>query len=159
MDLLRIIDGGLDHPQVVALLGHHIEQALATSPRESMHALDIDGLRGPDMSFWSIWDDQTLLGVGALKRIDDHHGEIKSMHTALAARGKGVASAMLGHIIAKARALGFQRLSLETGTQEYFRAAQQLYKKHGFIECVPFASYKVDPNSVFMTLDLRGEQD
>src|SRR5207248_3478742 len=96
----------------------------------------------------------TLLGIGALKRLSPRHGEIKSMHTAAARRGKGAGSAMLEHIIASARACGMSRLSLETGSWDYFRPARALYARHGFRECPPFADYVPDPNSVFMTLDL-----
>jgi putative acetyltransferase len=95
-----------------------------------------------------------ILGIGALKRLSPDHGEVKSMHTARSARRRGVASAMLRHIIAHARKSGMSRLSLETGSWEYFRAAQEFYKRHGFIECAPFADYVLDPNSVFMSLDL-----
>jgi putative acetyltransferase len=117
--------------------------------------LDLDGLQSPDISFWTIWEDETLLGVGALKRLSADHGEIKSMHTAQAARRRGVGRAMLRHIIAIARASGISRLSLETGASEYFRPARALYRSHGFVECPPFADYVLDPNSVFMSLDLR----
>lgn len=155
--ILRITEGRLDDPQVIALLAHHLEQALATSPRESVHALDLEGLRAPSITFWSIWDDATLLGVGALKRLEGAHGEIKSMHTAAAARGRGVGSTMLTHIIEAAKAAGMTRLSLETGTQPYFAAARKLYAKHGFVPCPPFGNYTVDPNSAFMQLTLGPE--
>jgi putative acetyltransferase len=95
------------------------------------------------------------LGVGALKRLSADHGEIKSMHTAQSMRGKGAGSAMLRHIIATARVRGMSRLSLETGSWEYFRPAQAFYRRHGFVECPPFADYVLDPNSVFMSLDVR----
>jgi putative acetyltransferase len=117
--------------------------------------LDLTGLQSPDISFWTIWENETLLGFGALKRLSADHGEVKSMHTCQPMRGKGVGSAMLRHIIATARASGMSRLSLETGTWEYFRPARSLYRSHGFVECPPFADYVIDPNSVFMTLDLR----
>jgi putative acetyltransferase len=107
------------------------------------------------VSFWSAWESQTLVGVGALKRLAADHGEVKSMHTEEAARGRGVGSAMLRHIMAAARARGMSRLSLETGSWPYFEPARSLYARHGFVECGPFGDYREDPNSVFMTVALR----
>jgi putative acetyltransferase len=112
------------------------------------------GLRSHNVSVWTIWDDDALLGVGALKRLAADHGEVKSMHTIQAARGRGVGSAMLQHIIEAARAAGMSRLSLETGSWNYFDPARAFYRRRGFIDCAPFADYRPDPNSVFMSLDL-----
>jgi putative acetyltransferase len=126
----------------------------ATAPG-SAHALDSSALRDPDISLWAVWEDAELLGVGALKRITQEHGEVKSMHTAEGARRRGVGTAMLRHIIAEAQRRGMARLSLETGAWDYFEPARALYRLHGFVECPPFANYKTDPNSVFMTLDLQ----
>jgi putative acetyltransferase len=117
--------------------------------------LDIEGLRAPDITFWTTWEHETLVAVGALKQLPGDHGEVKSMHTAASARRNGIGSAMLQHIIAFARSRGISRLSLETGSWDYFQPAWALYRKHGFVECQPFADYVEDPNSVFMTLDLR----
>jgi putative acetyltransferase len=153
--MMRIVEGGLCDPRVVDLLHTHLTSARAETAPGSAHALDLTGLQSPDISFWTIWDDETLLGVGALKRLSADHGEIKSMYTAQSTRGRGVGSAMLRHIIATARVRGMSRLSLETGSWEYFRPAQALYRSHGFVECPPFADYVLDPNSVFMALDLR----
>lgn len=144
----------LDDPSVIALLDHHVTTARAQTAPESAHALDLSGLKAPGISFWSAWDGETVVGVGALKRLDGGHGEVKSMHTAKAARGKGVASLMLIHITGQARKSGMRRLSLETGSQAYFLPAVALYKKHGFVACPPFGDYKLDPNSLFLTLDL-----
>jgi putative acetyltransferase len=130
--------------------------ARAESPPCSSHALDLGGLRAPGISFWAGWNGEALLAVGALKRLSPEHGEVKSMHTAEAARRKGAGRAMLRHIVAAARTSGFSRLSLETGAQDYFRPARTLYRSHGFAECAPFGDYAPDPNSVFMSLDLRG---
>ena len=152
---MRIIEGDFSNPHVVELLHTHLTTARSHTARGSAHALDIDALQSPEISFWTIWDGETLLGCGALRRLSPDHGEIKSMHTAEAMRGKGVGTTMLRHIIATARAHGMSRLSLETGSWEYFRPAREFYKKHGFLECPPFASYVPDPNSVFMSLDLR----
>jgi putative acetyltransferase len=151
----RIIQGDFSDPHVAGLLRIHLTRARAETAPGSAHALDVAGLQRPDISFWTIWDDETLLGFGALKRLAVDHGEIKSMHTAQSLRGRGAGSAMLRHIIATARASGMSRLSLETGSWEYFRLAQALYRSHGFQECPPFGDYVPDPNSVFMSLDLR----
>jgi putative acetyltransferase len=153
--MMRIIQGDLSDQRVVNLLRVHTTRARAETARGSAHALDLAALRSPDISFWTIWDEQTLLGFGALKRLTDDHGEIKSMHVAEAMRGKGAGSAILLHIIATARTRGMTRLSLETGSWEYFRPAREFYKRHGFSECPPFADYVPDRNSVFMSLDLR----
>jgi putative acetyltransferase len=153
---IRIIPGDFGDPRVAALLRVHVTQARAQTAPGSAHALDLDGLRSPEISFWTMWEDETLLGFGALKRLSADHGEVKSMHTAQAMRRRGAGSAMLRHLIAAARADGISRLSLETGSWDYFQPAQALYRSHGFVECPPFADYVLDPNSVFMTLDLRG---
>jgi putative acetyltransferase len=119
-----------------------------------MHALNLDELRKPDITFWSVWQGQTIVGCGALKELDDRHGEIKSMRTAAAHVRKGVASRILEHIISEAKRRGYRRLSLETGALPYFKPAQSLYRKFGFTNCAPFADYAEDPNSVFMAREL-----
>jgi len=153
--MMRIIQGDFTDPRVLDLLRIHLANARAQTAPGSDHALDAAGLQSPDLSFWTIWEDETLLGCGALKRLSPDHGEIKSMHTAQSMRRRGAARAMLGHVIAAARARGMSRLSLETGSWEYFWPAHALYKSHGFVECPPFADYVPDPNSVFMSLELR----
>lgn len=155
---MHIVEGGLEDPRVLALLHTHVTRALAETAQGSGHALDPSGLRAPGMRFWSAWEGETLVGVGALKRIGAEHGELKSMHTAEAARGRGVGSALLRHIMAAARAHGMRRLSLETGAWPYFLPARAFYARHGFTYCGPFGEYRNDPNSVFMTLEL-GEED
>jgi putative acetyltransferase len=152
---MRIIPGDFDDPRVLALLHLHVTTARAATARESAHALDLQGLKSPDICFWSIWDADTLLVIGALKRLAADHGEVKSMHTVQSMRRRGTGSAMLRHIILAAKAAGMQRLSLETGSWGYFLPAQAFYRRHGFIECSPFADYVSDRNSVFMSLDLR----
>ena len=152
---MRITPGDLDDPRVVELLHTHVTTARAETACGSAHALDLAGLKAPGISLWTIWDGESLLGVGALKQLSPGHGEVKSMHTAKAARRRGAASAMLRHIVATARGRGMSRLSLETGSRDYFLPARALYGSHGFTECGPFADYTLDPNSVFMTLDLR----
>ena len=152
---MRITLGDLTDPRVVDLLHSHLTNSQTYSRPGSSHALDVKGLLSPDITFWTAWDGDSLAAIGALKQMSEHHGEVKSMHTVEAARRKGVGSAMLKHIISVARSHGISRLSLETGSWDYFRPAAALYRKHGFIECPPFARYVPDPNSIFMTLDLR----
>lgn len=151
---IRIQPGGLDDPRVVELLRHHVVTARAEAPPCSAHALDVGGLKAPEISFWSIWRGETLVGVGAWKRISPDHGEVKSMHVVQAGRGGGVGATILRHIMADAKAKGVARLSLETGVSDYFKPAVALYRRHGFVECPPFADYAPDPNSIFMTCDL-----
>jgi putative acetyltransferase len=121
------------------------------TPLESKHALDLDALRTPEITFWSVMDGDTLVGCGALKRLDAGHAEVKSMRTASARKRGGIASLLLKHIITEARRMGFTRLSLETGSAEFFLPARKLYEKFGFDYCEPFADYRLDPHSVFMT--------
>ena len=151
---MHIVEGGLDDPRVVALLDAHVARARAETARGSAHALDLSGLRSPEVTFWSAWEGDAVVGVGALRRLSSDHGEVKSMHTAEAARGRGVGSAILRRIMAAARSRGMSRLSLETGAWPYFTPARALYARHGFVECAPFGEYREDPNSVFMTLSL-----
>jgi putative acetyltransferase len=153
----QIVEGGLDDPRVVELLHNHLTRSQAETAPGSAHALDLSGLQSPDMTFWSAWEDATLVGVGALKTLSEDHGEVKSMHTVEAARGRGVGSAMLRHIVEAARSRGMSRLSLETGSWPYFAPARALYARHGFVECPPFADYVEDPNSIFMTRSLATE--
>lgn len=149
---------GPDDPardDVRALLEAHLRFTNSHSPPEDMHALDLDGLRQPDVSFFSARDRRGMLvAVGALKELDSRHGEIKSMHTDRAARGQGVARAMVAHLLAVARERGYERVSLETGSKEVFAPARALYASAGFSRCEPFARYAPSPNSVFMTLAL-----
>ena len=151
---MRIVSGGLDDPRVIALLETHLATARAETAPGSAHALDLSGLKAPGIRLWTVWDGQALLGTGALKRLSADHGEVKSMHTAEAARRRGAGSIMLRHIIARARDEGLARLSLETGAWDFFRPAHAFYRAHGFVECGPFGDYVLDPNSVFMSLDL-----
>jgi putative acetyltransferase len=152
---MQITPGDLADSRVIDLLHYHLTTARAQTAPGSAHALDLKGLQSPDITFWAAWDSETLVAVGALKHLSQDHGEVKSMHTVPTVRRKGVGSAMLRHIIAFARSRGISRLSLETGSWDYFRPAVALYRRHGFIECPPFADYVLDPNSIFMTLDLR----
>lgn len=140
--------------EIQALLREHLQSMTLYSPAESIHALDLDALRRPEVTFWTVWEGDTLLGCGALQALDAHHGEIKSMRTASAHRRKGAARAMLDHIIAEAGRRGYARLSLETGSHVAFKPAHALYASRGFSFCEPFAPYKPDPYSVFMTRTL-----
>ena len=146
----------LTNPRIAEFLSEHLADMRAVSPPESVHALDLDGLRQPTIQFWSAWTDdgQTLAGTGALRRIDSAHGEIKSMRTAANLRGRGVAGAILAHLLGQARVNGWQRVSLETGSQPFFAPARALYARHGFTACPPFEGYIDDPHSHFMTLYL-----
>jgi putative acetyltransferase len=123
----------------------------ATSPPESVHALDLDGLRGPDVTFWSVWVKGEIAGCGALKRLDSDHGELKSMRVADAFLRRGIGRALLEHLLSEARARGFKRVWLETGSSEPFIPALRLYESAGFVRCGPFNGYVDDPFSVFMT--------
>jgi len=156
---MRIVQGDFSDSRVIDLLRVHFTSARAQTAPGSAHALDLAALQLPDIGFWTIWEDETLLGVGALKRISADHGEIKSMHTAQSMRRRGAGRAMLQHIIASAQSVGMSRLSLETGSWDYFRPARAFYRSHGFVECGPFARYVLDSNSVFMSLDLEKPVD
>ena len=149
---IRIDD--LTGKAIARLLDEHLECMERVSPPESRHALNLHGLRQPGVTFWTAWRGQDLVGCGALKEIDPTHGEVKSMRTATAHLRKGVASALLQHIVGEAKRRGYRRLSLETGSMEYFKPARELYYKFGFTRCAPFAGYIEDPNSVFMSRDI-----
>ncbi|MEP2652016.1 MAG: GNAT family N-acetyltransferase [Paraglaciecola sp.] len=149
---MKIQVDDLTHPKIKQLLQKHLEDMFATSPAESVHALDLSGLRQSNVTFWSGWKGDELLGCGALKVLTATHGEIKSMRTAEHHSRKGVATKMLQHIIQHAQSIGLNQLSLETGTQDFFKPACQLYTNSGFKNCGPFADYPLDPNSRFMTL-------
>ncbi|MCU0544726.1 MAG: GNAT family N-acetyltransferase [Oscillatoriaceae cyanobacterium Prado104] len=140
--------------EIAELLEKHLSEMRAVSPPESKHALDLNELRKPDISFWTVWLENSLAGCGAMKELDAFHAEIKSMHVALEYRNRGVAKMLLEHIIEEAKIRKYRKLSLETGSMAFFEPARQLYLKFGFVYCVPFASYKADPNSVFMTKEL-----
>jgi putative acetyltransferase len=144
----------LSRPEIHALLEEHLRDMHSLSPPESVHALDLERLRRPEVTFWSAWDGPRLLGCGALKEIDRRHGEIKSMRTPDAHRRRGAGRALLAHILEAARMRGYRRLSLETGAMDAFKPAQALYASVGFTYCGPFGDYVEDPNSVFMTLSL-----
>jgi len=144
----------LSRAAVHALLNEHLQSMYELSPPESVHALDLDRLRKPEITFWTAWDGSRLLGCGALKELDRRHGEVKSMRTAETLRRKGAGRAILAHIVEVAKSRSYERLSLETGSMQAFEPAQRLYESFGFTYCGPFGDYVEDPNSVFMTLRL-----
>lgn len=151
---MSITEGGLDDPGVLALLREHLQGMADHSPPESIHALDVEGLKAPGITFWTMRNGGEVLGCIALKQLNERHGEIKSMRTASAHLRKGVGAALLEHLVAEARRRGYERLSLETGSGPGFEAAHALFRKFGFVECGPFADYREDPFSRFMTAAL-----
>jgi putative acetyltransferase len=147
--VIRLDD--LSGAEIATFLEEHLRDMQAASPEGSCHALDLDGLRMPEVTFWTAWDGDLLVGCGALKQLDAEHGEIKSMRTLSTYRGRGVASAMLNEICDEAARRDYRRVSLETGADEFFAPARALYAKFGFVDTDPFGDYKPDPNSCFMT--------
>ena len=137
-----------------ARIADFLEQHLEDMRAICKHALDLAGLKDPSITFWTAWEGETLLGTAAIKELEPSHGEIKSMRTSAAHRGQGIASSLLNHLIGQAKARGYQRLSLETGSMPFFAPARSLYAKHGFVACDAFAEYRADPNSIFMTKQL-----
>jgi putative acetyltransferase len=148
---MKLVKGGLDDPRVIAMLKFHFDTNISVTPPGSAHVFDVSRLKAPDISFWTAWDGDTLMGTGALKQMDSANGEIKSMHTLQTSRRSGVGQAMLLHIMDAAKAMNLKHLWLETGSFDFFAPARALYAKHGFAECGPFEGYKLDPNSTFMT--------
>ncbi len=148
---MKIDFDDLTRPEIHALLNEHLQNMYELSPPESVHALDLNELCQPSITFWSAWEDNLLLGCGALKELDPKHGEIKSMRTPTALRRKGAGRAILAHIISVAQSRSYLRLSLETGTSDAFKPAHDLYRSVGFTLCGPFGDYQNDPHSIFMT--------
>ncbi len=144
----------LSGAEIYELLQEHLQSMALHSPPESVHALDIAALRKPEITFWTVWENGALLGCGALKELDTHHAEIKSMRTAARHLRRGVARKLLQHILAEAKRRGYSRLSLETGAMAAFAPARKLYANFGFTDCAPFAAYVADPYSVFMTREI-----
>ena len=151
---MRIELDDLSRPEVHALLREHLDDMHDLSPPEDVHALGLAGLQVPDVTVWTVWENELLLGSGALKELTRTHGEVKSMRTPRAARRRGAGRAILEHIIGEARARGYERLSLETGSHDAFGPAHRLYESFGFVYCGPFADYAESPHSIFMTLEL-----
>ncbi len=152
---MEIVVDDLSGPGIAALLTEHLRDMRATSPPESVHALDLDGLRRPGVVVWSARIGDEVVGCAALADLGGGHGEVKSMRTAAAHRGRGVASALLRHLLVEADRRGLHRLSLETGTQDFFAPARALYVRYGFVPCPPFADYTDDPNSTYFSREVR----
>ncbi|WP_075619183.1 GNAT family N-acetyltransferase [Paenisporosarcina indica] len=140
--------------EIVELVNEHLHGMTLQSPPESIHALNLEQLQRPEITFWSAWEDNSLVGCGALKELDSEHGEIKSMRTSSLHLRKGVAKRLLQHIIEESKRRGYRRLSLETGSMNSFEPARRLYTSFGFQYCQPFSDYLEDPNSIFMTMKL-----
>ena len=154
MNSVDIIIDDLSNPEVIKFLHDHLEHMIAVTPSGCVHALDLEALKKPEITFWTVWEKGELICCGALKELDARHAELKSMRTAPAHLGKGIASNLLEFILAEARKRGYQRISLETGSYEAFKPARRLYTKFGFTYCEPFSEYTKNPNSVFMTTSL-----
>jgi putative acetyltransferase len=140
--------------EISEFLEEHIREMKSVSPPESKHALDLEGLRKPEITFWTVWDDDRLVGCGAIKKLDAERAEIKSMRTIASYRKQGIASMLLQHILNEAKQRGYRYISLETGSMPFFEPARNLYAKNGFEYCAPFSTYREDPNSIFMTRKL-----
>jgi putative acetyltransferase len=153
---IRVDD--LSGPEIIRLLHEHLRSVALHSPPESVHALGVEALRNPDITFWSAWQDSELMGCGAIKELDSRHGEIKSMRTASSHLRKGVATWLMHHILEEAERRSYERLSLETGSMDAFAPARSLYASFGFKPCGPFANYVEDPYSVFMTREVGSKQ-
>ena len=152
---MKSIENNFDDPQVNELLIKHFKELRSVSPEGSTHVLDIPGLKVPSIKFWSLWENEKLVGCGALKFLDKKHGEFKSIRIADNFRGKGLGVRIIDHLITEAKKLNIEKLSIETGSGSFFNSARKLFQKCGFKPCEPFAHYKEDPNSCYFTLDLN----
>ncbi len=150
----RIEPADFTDVRLAAFLQAHLDELAPTAPAESRHALDLSALQGPGVRLWVVLDDDALVATGALAAVEPGHEELKSMRTEPDRRGQGIASTVLGHLVGDARSRGVRRLSLETGSMDFFAPARALYGKAGFIPCPPFGSYVADPHSAFFTLSL-----
>lgn len=152
---MRVVQNDLSGPEIAEFLAEHVRQLRAVTPAESAYTLELDALRGPDITFWTVEDDDgAIAGCGALRELDPAHGELKSMRTRASRTRSGVATLLLRHLVAEARGRGYTRLSLETGTDEYFRPARRCYEKFGFTHGEPFGGYRPGPHNTFMILAL-----
>ena len=150
--MLKSIEGNFDNTEVHNLLVKHFIELRSVSPEGSAHVLDIDGLKISSIKFWSLWEGEELMGVGALKFLDKEHGEFKSIRVNDKFRNKGYGLKVINHLINEARKIGMKRLSLETGAGDFFLTARKLFTKCGFKTCEPFSHYKKDINSIYMTM-------
>ena len=149
--MLKSIEGNFDHPEVNKLLTKHFIELRAASPEGSTHVLDIPGLKVPSIKFWSLWENEKLVGCGALKFLDENHGEFKSIRIHNDFRNEGFGVKIIEHLIDQAKKLNIKRISLETGAGKFFDPARKLFKKCDFKPCKPFAHYKEDINSLYLT--------
>ena len=149
--MLKSIEGNFDHPEVNELLKKHFAELRDASPEGSAHVLDIPGLKSPSIKFWSLWEQSQLIGCGALKFLDENHGEFKSIRVHDNFRGKGYGIKIINHLINEAKNLKIQKLSIETGSGDFFAPARKLFDNCGFEPCPPFAHYKEDINSLYLT--------
>ena len=150
---MKSLENNFDHPEVNSLLTKHFIELRSVSPEGSAHVLDIPGLKISSIKFWSLWDNNQLIGCGALKFLSNTHGEFKSIRVADKHRKKGMGEKIISHLITEAKKIGIKKLSIETGAGEFFLPARKLFKKFGFKTCKPFAHYKDDPNSCYFSLD------
>lgn len=151
---MKSIEGNFDNSEVNELLLNHFKELRSVSPEGSTHVLDIPGLKDPSIKFWSIWEDSKLVGCGAIKLFDQKHGEFKSIRVTSEFRKKGYGEKILKHLLIKAKNLNLRKLSIETGSGDFFKPARELFQKIGFKKCAPFAHYKEDSNSCYMNLDI-----
>ena len=152
---MKSIEGNFDNPEVDDLLRKHFIELKSVSPAGSTHVLDIDGLKNPSIKFWSLWENEKLMGCGALKFLNENHGEFKSIRVADQYRRKGYGKKIISHLIAEAKELKIKKISIETGSGEFFKSARRLFKNFGFEKCEPFSHYKADANSCYMTLEIN----
>ena len=152
---MKSIEGNFDNPEVDDLLKKHFIELRSVSPAGSTHVLDIDGLKNPSIKFWSLWENEKLMGCGALKFLNENHGEFKSIRVADQYRRKGYGKKIISHLIAEAKELKIKKISIETGSGEFFKSARRLFKNFGFEKCEPFSHYKTDANSCYMTLEIN----
>ena len=152
---MKSIEGNFDNPEVDELLRKHFIELRSVSPAGSTHVLDIDGLKNPSIKFWSLWENEKLMGCGALKFLNESHGEFKSIRVADQYRRKGYGKKIISHLIAEAKELKIKKISIETGSGEFFKSARRLFKNFGFEKCEPFSHYKTDANSCYMTLEIN----
>ncbi len=152
--MIKSIENNFDNPQVNELLRIHFIELRSVSPEGSSHVLDVQGLRVPSIKFWSLWENNDLIGCGALKTLSEEHGEFKSIRVAEKFRKKKYGEKIITHLIDKSKKIGIKKLSVETGAGEFFAPARKLFKNFGFKKCKPFAHYKEDPNSCYYSLNL-----
>ena len=151
---MKSVEGNFDNPEVDKLLRKHFIELRSVSPAGSTHVLDIDGLKNPNIKFWSLWENEKLMGCGALKFLNENHGEFKSIRVADQYKGKGYGQKIITHLIAESKKLKIKKISIETGSGKFFKSARILFKNFGFKKCEPFSHYKNDPNSCYMNLEI-----